>query len=171
MDQQPTQTGVSRRDLLKRGAALGGAIVWMTPVVQTVGMSPALAQTVSEGNCCLAIEILGLEVFAKDSVLNDIRVSYSGTNCGTNQIFQVTFLLQYRKVGDADWEFAASSTGGNPGSGESTGVAQQEILNLVNGNYEFRLSATKACVVAGEALPHNTPLPYATAGPVTISVA
>ena len=41
--------GISRRDLLKRGAALGGAVVWMTPLVQTVGMGPAFAETVSPG--------------------------------------------------------------------------------------------------------------------------
>jgi hypothetical protein len=40
-------TGVSRRDFLKRGAALGGAIAWATPVVQTIGMRAAFAQTAS----------------------------------------------------------------------------------------------------------------------------
>lgn len=38
---------VSRRDFLKRGAALGGAVVWATPMVQMVGMRPALAQVAS----------------------------------------------------------------------------------------------------------------------------
>ena len=40
-------TGVSRRDFLKRGAVLGGAIAWATPLVQTIGMRSALAQTAS----------------------------------------------------------------------------------------------------------------------------
>ena len=39
--------GLTRRDALKRGAKLGGAVLWMTPVVQAVGMRPALAQGVS----------------------------------------------------------------------------------------------------------------------------
>lgn len=39
--------GISRRDLLKRGAALGGAVVWATPVVQTLGMGRAFASTAS----------------------------------------------------------------------------------------------------------------------------
>lgn len=39
--------GVTRRDLLRRGAVLGGAVVWMTPVVQTLGMGRAFAQTAS----------------------------------------------------------------------------------------------------------------------------
>lgn len=42
-----TNTGISRRDLLKKGAALGGAVMWATPVVQTLGMGRAFAQTAS----------------------------------------------------------------------------------------------------------------------------
>ena len=48
--------GLSRRDFLKRGAALGGALVWVTPVVQVVGMRPAFAQTVSPGAATLVLE-------------------------------------------------------------------------------------------------------------------
>ena len=44
--------GLSRRDFLKRSAALGGALVWVAPVVQVVGMRPAFAQTVSPGGVC-----------------------------------------------------------------------------------------------------------------------
>lgn len=39
--------GISRRDLLRRGAVLGGAVIWTTPVVQTLGMGRAFAQTAS----------------------------------------------------------------------------------------------------------------------------
>lgn len=39
--------GITRRDLLRRGAALGGAVVWATPVVQTLGMGRAFAQVPS----------------------------------------------------------------------------------------------------------------------------
>lgn len=39
--------GISRRDLLKKGAVLGGAVVWTTPVVQTMGMGRAFASTTS----------------------------------------------------------------------------------------------------------------------------
>ena len=44
---EETSRGISRRDLLKRGAVLGGAVVWVTPVVQTLGMGRAFAQTAS----------------------------------------------------------------------------------------------------------------------------
>ena len=39
--------GVTRREALKRGALLGGALVWATPAVQVIGMKPAFAQSVS----------------------------------------------------------------------------------------------------------------------------
>jgi hypothetical protein len=39
--------GVSRRDALKKGAAVGGALLWATPVVQTIGMTRAYAAGVS----------------------------------------------------------------------------------------------------------------------------
>lgn len=39
--------GITRRQALKRGAILGGGLVWAAPVVQVVGMRPALAGTVS----------------------------------------------------------------------------------------------------------------------------
>jgi hypothetical protein len=41
--------GITRRQALKRGAVLGGALAWATPVVQVVGMRAAQAQTVSPG--------------------------------------------------------------------------------------------------------------------------
>jgi hypothetical protein len=50
---QPTSQGLTRRELLKRGAALGGALAWATPAVQLIGMTPALASHVS-GLCVCA---------------------------------------------------------------------------------------------------------------------
>ncbi len=44
---EETNQGITRRDLLRRGAVLGGAVVWTTPVVQTLGMGRAFAQTAS----------------------------------------------------------------------------------------------------------------------------
>ena len=46
MPSNPNQ-GITRRDLLKKGAALGGAVVWVTPIVQSVGMGRAFAQAPS----------------------------------------------------------------------------------------------------------------------------
>lgn len=40
-------SNITRRELLKRGAVIGGSVLWVTPVVQTVGMSSAFAATPS----------------------------------------------------------------------------------------------------------------------------
>ena len=41
--------GVSRREALKKGAVVGGTVLWAAPLVQSLGMSAAAAQTVSPG--------------------------------------------------------------------------------------------------------------------------
>ena len=46
--------GISRRDLLRRGAALGGAVLWATPTVQTLGMRPAFAAATSHATSYVA---------------------------------------------------------------------------------------------------------------------
>ena len=46
MPPSPSQ-GITRRDLLKKGAVLGGVVVWVTPIVQSVGMDRAFAQATS----------------------------------------------------------------------------------------------------------------------------
>lgn len=48
-DQVEPGSGITRREVLRRGAILGGAVAWATPVVQVVGMRPALAQAPSPG--------------------------------------------------------------------------------------------------------------------------
>lgn len=57
--------GITRRDLLKRGAALGGAVVWATPVVQTLGMGRAFAQVPSppEDNGGKGISYIGINAY------------------------------------------------------------------------------------------------------------
>ena len=40
-------TGITRRQALKRGAAVAGAAVWVAPTVQALTMSAASAQTPS----------------------------------------------------------------------------------------------------------------------------
>jgi hypothetical protein len=49
------EVGLTRREILKRGALFGGAVLWTTPVIQTIGMSRAAAQVASPG--CYAIKI------------------------------------------------------------------------------------------------------------------
>ena len=42
-----TGSGITRRELLKRGAVVGVATLWVTPIVQTVGMGRAAAAVTS----------------------------------------------------------------------------------------------------------------------------
>ena len=46
MNDSPKQ--LTRREALKRGAVIGGTVLWVTPVVQTLGMGRAYAQTPSD---------------------------------------------------------------------------------------------------------------------------
>ena len=56
--------GITRRDLLKKGAVLGGAVVWVTPIVQSVGMGRAFAQTTSP--CMPPISYIAMNVKCPD---------------------------------------------------------------------------------------------------------
>lgn len=44
---EPTESGLSRRSMLKRGALVGGAALWTVPIIQVVTMSPAAADNPS----------------------------------------------------------------------------------------------------------------------------
>ena len=61
MPSSPNQ-GITRRDLLKKGAALGGAVVWVTPIVQSVGMGRAFAQAPSPTPCDPGISYIAMNV-------------------------------------------------------------------------------------------------------------
>jgi hypothetical protein len=79
MTENETQ-GITRRDLLKRGAVLGGAVVWATPVVQTLGMGRAYANTASP--------------VGKD-------ISYIGINVTDCTVNDAPFFAKWE---DGDWE-------------------------------------------------------------------
>jgi hypothetical protein len=68
-EQQHSQ-GLTRREVIKKGALLGGTVMWVTPIVQTVGMSRALAQEPSD-NCIP-------DNWAVEVVLNQQGVKYDG---------------------------------------------------------------------------------------------
>lgn len=58
----PEGQGITRREALKRGALLGGALVWATPAVQAIRMSPALAQVPSPFECSPGISYIGVNL-------------------------------------------------------------------------------------------------------------
>ncbi len=76
------KSGLSRRDFLKRGAALGGAVVWATPVVQMIGMHPALAQETSP--TCNFIYAVKLELVDSVPTCTDIW-DQNATDVSTGQ--------------------------------------------------------------------------------------
>lgn len=45
------ELGVTRREMLRRGAVVGGTLLWAAPVIQSIGPS-ALAQTPNPNKCC-----------------------------------------------------------------------------------------------------------------------
>jgi hypothetical protein len=47
-------SGLSRRTVLKRGAAIAGGVVWATPIVQSMG-SPAFAADAAGSGCSLSV--------------------------------------------------------------------------------------------------------------------
>ena len=46
-EQPSTSHAISRREVMKRGAVVGGTLLWAAPVVQTLTMRPAFADHVS----------------------------------------------------------------------------------------------------------------------------
>lgn len=58
-DEDEVAGGLNRRDLLKRGAMVGGALVWTTPVVQSLA-GPAVAAEGSQapGNCAFLFYVI-----------------------------------------------------------------------------------------------------------------
>ena len=76
-----SESTLSRREFLKRGAVVGGAAVWMTPVVQTVGMSSAFAQATSPGDCAYIFAVK-IELNRVDGVFDWVCDVVSGSDQG-----------------------------------------------------------------------------------------
>jgi hypothetical protein len=70
-----SETGLTRRDLLRRGAIVGGTLVWVAPAIQSVG-SKALAQEVSPTRCaacyCWRTNAPGTRVVADRCFIDNI---------------------------------------------------------------------------------------------------
>ncbi len=57
---------VTRREILKRGAIVGGGVLWVTPVVQTLGMGRAYAAATSGDGCKMTVELVDCARIASD---------------------------------------------------------------------------------------------------------
>jgi hypothetical protein len=56
VSENATNQGLTRRELLKKGAILGGALAWAAPTVQIIGMQPAMAAHVSDRCICVKFD-------------------------------------------------------------------------------------------------------------------
>ena len=159
-DEFDINEGLTRREALKKGAMLGGALVWAVPVVQTVGMSAAMAQIPSEGTCCLRVFLTATKVSS-----NRIRLDYKVKNCGPNNDDSVAMFVQENK-NDTGWIQRDSA---EPG----TVVPDEEFAQILTrtpgpGSYMYRIYATYDCGGA-TGLRHNVPGGlYLTVGPVVL---
>jgi hypothetical protein len=72
MDEHPSEetSGLSRRQMLKRGAAVGGALVWTVPAVQSLS-GTAFAQTISPGGegCPEGTDLHSFKIEVNDGVV------------------------------------------------------------------------------------------------------
>lgn len=107
-----TQTGtITRRELLKRGALAGGAVLWVTPVVQVVGMGRAYAKDVSP-NCsryCLRWDVGA----------NDETGELTCTDMGMMSAHPV-WTNDWHRLGD-DFGYHGDGGGGSGGGGDYEG--------------------------------------------------
>ena len=100
----PQQTGLTRREVLKKGAVLGGALAWGTPVVQVIGMRPAVAQVTSptcENLYCVKAEFSG-------STLGIFQNCSPGVNRGQGRGNCLAISGQESDFDQASFEFRTS---------------------------------------------------------------
>jgi len=78
----PTTSGISRREVLKKGALVGGAVVWAVPAVEIVGTRVAAATTTSgptSSNYC-SITFDGLSTFVPTRGTTTVTITYGPYN-------------------------------------------------------------------------------------------
>jgi hypothetical protein len=173
--------GLTRREVLKKGAMLGGTLLWVAPVVQAVGMSPAAAQVPSETSCCLKIvDVTAYPAVVGNGGNDDVTIDITVQNCGTQSTDYDTYVYLER----------LDVVNGTPDATTATFVANVPFLDLaptelkgpnsVNdfnltspGEYVYRGHGTYHCPDRGSAtLDHNIPSSYwVYSGTVTVPTA
>jgi hypothetical protein len=154
--------GLTRREVLKKGAKLGGTLLWVAPVVQAVGMSPAMAQVASEGNrCCLSVRITDLQIVTGDGGDDDVEVTYTHYNCGTEVLHHIDTYLEGSVDGGSTWGApnapSAAITDDVGSLAPGTLVLHKTFFNLPAGTYMFRMRGAYECGSDPTVLPHNDP--------------
>ncbi len=76
-----SETGLTRRDLLRRGAIVGGSLVWIAPAIQSFGARAYASQGPSPGTCaacyCFTLDSGNLLVkdFCDDNGVNGFKLN------------------------------------------------------------------------------------------------
>lgn len=153
--------GMTRREVLKKGALFGGTLMWVAPVVQAVGMSPAMAQVVSEGNpCCLSVAITAVTLVTGDGD-DDVRVDYTHYNCGTETLNHIFTNIELSGNNGATWgepDWAEVTISGLFGDLEpGTQAADFKFFNLPPATYLVRLRGEYQCGGDTTVRPHDDP--------------
>jgi hypothetical protein len=175
---EETRQGLTRREVLKKGAMLGGTVLWVVPVVQAVGMSPAMAQVPSETSCCLNFVSLSATYQAADTV----RLTAEFFNCSTHRIDDNVIgnleRLQWDGAPMLGTEVAIDNTAFNtgaisPGDADTDGYTDGLIPRPATGDYVYRSHATYDCyegqTLIQADLSHNIPAAFwVYSNPVTI---
>ena len=118
---------LTRRQALKRGAAVGGAMLWATPAIQTIGMSKALAASPS----CTCDLVLKIECEAGDT---DHIIYMTACNWGSCDITDIQLRLDGMRPYFKDIDLLA------PGECKTKVVICHEFENS-----GFTLTATGTC--------------------------
>lgn len=127
--------GLTRRQLLKRGAVLGGGLLWAAPAVQVIGMTRAVAQEASPaepgtggfGNCA------GTVVDATTALgIPGATVTVLGTGLSTTTDQDGHFLINNIPAGLRTFEVSAT--------GYFTSTTQVTVVADVTGEKVFALA-------------------------------
>lgn len=121
------QEGLTRRQALKRGAAVSGALLWATPAIQTIGMSKALAATPS-CECRMKLTIECIDDGTGHTVC--LTVKNTGTCDITDIVLDLRGVRRYERTVDLL----------TPGAS-----AKRVVLCHEFENYGFTLTATGIC--------------------------
>lgn len=156
-------SGLSRREALKKGAIAGGAIMWATPVIQSVGLSGALAQQPSPRppQCQCIASACALRITGLVNV----------TACGNPQCVAEVFLGTAR-IATVLCATAETTPGANAACDASASVATLDIPPIaVTGTIGINIPRIQATVLTSSvSAPCNCAAPTVTSNVATLTI-
>jgi hypothetical protein len=177
MTEEHTQ-GLTRREVLKKGAVLGGTVLWVAPMVQAIGMSPALAQTPSETSCCLKIQTPITISTTSYPLGTTVKFPFILENCSTHKsdfdidTYTERLLVEGGNPVEASAVLVHSSSGSDldPTDTVQINVSDASWEGATANTYVYRVRATYHCPTAGDtAVPHNVPSGWVYTNEITVT--